>query len=335
MKRKKLVIIITLVILLIFLGNKLKYDMNYPFTNKSNESQILVNNGDSLLNVVSKMNDEGLIKNEFLLKIYIKLSRFNTNIKQGEYSIKKDMSIQQFINMLNTGTEHKDFVQVTIPEGYDIESIADLLQQKEIIEREEFLKSCKEYNLPNYIKANSKVRYALEGYLFPDTYKLKKNSNGIEIIEKLIKRFEYVIDEIGRDGNDIKDISEVITIASLIEKEARVDDDRSKIASVIKNRISKRMMLQIDAAVIYAIGEHKKSLSLNDLKIDSPYNTYKVTGLTPGPICSPGKESIKAALKPDDTDYVFYVLEDDKRHYFTKNYNDFLKAKQKYKNRIK
>ena len=330
---KKKVIIITLVILLIFLGYKVRQDMKYPFSQNSNELQVVVNEGDSLLNVVSKMKDKNLIKNEFSLKMYIKGSKFNTNIKPGEYSIDSTMATEQFISMLNVGTKDENFVQVTIPEGYDIESIANVLEEKEIINKEDFLKSCKEYTLPNYIKADAKVRYALEGYLFPDTYKFKKNSDGDEVIAKLLKKFEDVIKDIEKDGNKINNLSEAVTIASLIEKEARVDEDRPKISSVIENRINKGMKLQIDAAVIYALGEHKNKLSLNDLKVESPYNIYKVEGLTPGPICSPGRESIEAALNPEDTEYVFYVLEDDKKHYFTKDYNDFLKAKERYKNR--
>lgn len=333
MKGKKLIIIISAFILLILLGFKVKHDMKYPFTKTSNESQILVSEGDSLLNVVSNMKDKGFIRNEFIVKIYIKMSKFNANIKPGEYDVREDMSIHEFVSMLNTGVEDKDFIQVTIPEGYDIESIADVLQKKEIITREDFLKSCKDYILPNYIETNSKVRYALEGYLFPDTYKFKKNSTGQEVISRLINRFEDVIKDIEKSGSKIDNLSEIITIASLIEKEARVDEDRTKIASVIENRISKGMMLQIDAAVIYALGEHKQKLSLNDLKIESPYNTYKIKGLTPGPICNPGRESIEAAINPDDTDYVFYVLDDNNKHYFTNDYNDFLKAKQRYKNK--
>ena len=126
----------------------------------------------------------------------------------------------------------------------------------------------------------------------------------------------------------------MITIASIVEKEARVDEDRPYIASVINNRLEKNMRLQIDATVLYALGQHKDRLVLQDLKIDSPYNTYKVNGLTPGAICSPGKESIEAALNPSNTDYLYYVLQDSKKHYFTNNYQDFLKAKEKYKKQL-
>lgn len=333
MKSKKVVLLITLCALFIFLGFKVRKDMKYPFSFKNSEEKILVSEGDTLLSLVNKMENKNLLKNEFLLKMYIKGAKFNTNIKPGEYNVDKSMSTQQFISMLNAGTEDKNFIQVTIPEGYDIESIADLLQEKGIIDKEEFLKSCREFVLPSYIKVNSKLRYSLEGYLFPDTYKFKKDSSGNEIILKLFKRFEDIIKDIEKSGDKIENVPQIITIASLIEKEARVDEDRTKISSVIQNRIKKDMLLQIDAAVIYALGDHKERLSLDDLKINSPYNTYKVKGLPPGPICSPGRESIVAALNPESTNYVFYVLEDNKKHYFTDNYNDFLKAKERYKNK--
>lgn len=336
MKRKNLFSLIIIIAILAILGLKVWNDINFPFTLKNEKIKFTVEEGDSLFNVIGKLQEKSLIKNEFLFKIYIKKNNLNTNIKPGEYSLDKDLNINKFVQMLNKGSKDGNHVKVTVPEGYDIEQIANLLQQKGIISKEEFIKSCKNYKAPSYIRVNSKAKYALEGYLFPDTYELKKNIKGDEIIGKMLEQFELVLKDIQKKTNkNIDETHKLITSASLIEKEARIDEDRAKISSVIYNRLNKNMMLQIDATVLYALGEHKSKLSYEDLKVKSPYNTYLIKGLPPGPICSPGRLSIEAALLPEKTNYVFYVLEDDKKHYFTSNYNDFLKAKERYKNKNK
>lgn len=333
MRKKKMLALIIPIIILALLGFKILQDIKHPFSTKIGETPILVGEGDSLFNVVNGLKKKGLIKNEFLFKIYIKKNNLNTNIKPGEYYIDNSQTIRGFVDMLNKGTKDGSYVQITIPEGYEIEQIAALLDAKGIITKEEFLESCKKYKVPSYVKVSNKLKYALEGYLFPDTYEFKKGTKGEEIITRMLKQFEVVLKDINK--KEVDNIHELITAASLIEKEARIDEDRPKIASVLYNRLNKNMMLQMDASVLYAIGKHKNRVTYEDLKVKSPYNTYVVKGLPPGPICSPGKPSIEAALNPLKTDYVFYVLEDNKKHYFTNNYKDFLKAKEKYKNRVK
>ena len=143
----------------------------------------------------------------------------------------------------------------------------------------------------------------------------------------MILRFEEVFNEIEKDLNievENNDIEKIITIASIIEKEARLDSERALISSVIYNRLNDDRMLQIDATVIYALGEHIDKVYLKHLEVDSPYNTYDNYGLPIGPISNPGSESIKAALNPEKTDYLFYVLKDDNSHYFTEDENDFM-----------
>ncbi|KOA20488.1 cell division suppressor protein YneA [Clostridium homopropionicum DSM 5847] len=333
MKKNKLINLLILIAFISILGIKVSSDIKSPFKVKDGNFKFSVNEGDTLFNVVSKLKEKELIKNEFLFKVYIKNNNLNTNIKPGEYYLNSDTSIRNFVEMLNKGSKESTLLKVTIPEGYDIKQIAKLMEEKGIISSEEFINSCKKYKTPNYIKSSSKVKYALEGYLFPDTYEFNKNVTGKEIIDKMLNQFQLVVRNIEKESNKkIDDMQKIITIASIIEKEARVDEDRAKISSVIYNRLDKNMMLQVDATVLYALEEHKNKLTYDDLKIKSPYNTYVTNSLPPGPICSPGVESIKAALFPEKTNYVFYVLEDDKKHFFTNNYNDFLKAKERYKN---
>lgn len=336
MKRLKGIVIVLVLFIIVLLGVSINSNIKHPFVTTTDKVSVVVTEGESLFNVIKDLENRELIKNAYIIKLYIKGKKFNTNIKPGKYEIDENTSVEKLIEILNSGTEDKNLVKITIPEGYDIEDIAEVLDKNDIISKEEFIKSCKSYKLPEYIKVNSKAKYALEGFLFPDTYELKKGSSGKDIINKMLSRFEAIFADIkDKDNKEIKDVSKIITLASIIEKEARIDEDRAKIASVFNNRLKKNMMLQVDATVLYAIGEHKQKLYYKDLEIDSPYNTYKVKGLPPGPICSPGRPSIEAALNPDETNYVFYVLEDSKKHYFTDNYKDFLKAKERYKNTVK
>ena len=183
--------------------------------------------------------------------------------------------------------------------------------------------------MPSYVKDNPDKRYNLEGFLFPDTYSFEIGVEPQYIIETMIKRFEEVFKEItASDTITEEEVEKVVNVASIIEKEARVDEDRPLIASVIYNRLKQNMPLQIDATVIYAHGYYIESVRNRHLAIESKYNTYLYKGLPVGPICNPGVESLKAALNPASTDYLFYLLASDDEHYFTNNYDDFLKKKE-------
>ncbi len=176
------------------------------------------------------------------------------------------------------------------------------MEKQGIIKKEDFIKSIKEYKGPSFVKEDKNRKYSLEGYLFPDTYEFFKGMQGDKIIDKMLDRFNYVIKEIEKENNiKIKDedMDKLISMASVIEKEAEKDDERGKVASVFYNRIDKKMKMESCATVLYALGYHKDKLYYKDLKIKSPYNTYLNTGLPIGPICSPGKNSIKAALNPE------------------------------------
>lgn len=335
MKRiKKITVALIILCILIFIGFKTFKNIKYPFVSTTDKISVVVAKGDSLSNVINKLHKEGYIKRPNVIKLYINIRRIDTTIKQGKYNINTNISIDRFIKILNQGFDD-EIIKVTIPEGYNVEDIGKLLEDKGIITKEQFIKSCKNYKLPQYVKQNKNTKYSLEGYLFPDTYRFKKGVSGNEIIKDMLEQFKLVINDIEKKNNKINNLHEILTKASIIEKEARSEEDRFKISSVIDNRIQKQMKLQVDATVLYSLGEHKKRLYYKDLNINSPYNTYKVKGLPPGPICNPGKPSIIAALKPQKTDYLYYVLENNKGHYFTKDYKDFLMAKERYKKQIK
>ena len=296
------------------------YATKKPLKGKG-EITVVVNEGDSLYGVIERLNDEGVLKSRVCMNLYMRLKGTSANILPGSFQVPVDSSFEEIIAILEKEPEGNS-ISVTIPEGYDIEEIGDLFESKGLFTKAEFIEAVKEYPVPSYIPESTERRYDLEGFLFPDTYKFNLDVSPEEVIKAMLNVFEErVVSIVGNKD----DIYKYVTMASIIEGETMADDERTIVASVINNRIDQGMMLQIDATVIYALGEHVDKVLYKHLEVDSPYNTYKNYDLPVGPICSPGIESIKAAMNPADTDYLFYVLtEDGIHHYFTDDYQDFL-----------
>lgn len=294
------------------------------------EEIIEVAEGDSFYGVLNKLSEEDKIKNEFLVKLYLKIRGIKPEVLAGTYKLDKSMTLDEIITLLsNDSTIGK--IYITIPEGYTIDDIATELEENNICSSEDFINSVKNYDLPTYVSNNPNKRYNLEGFLFPDTYSFNENENADFVVKTMINRFEEVWQELVQSlnlsiAND--EIEKIVNVASIIEKEAVVDSERSLISSVIYNRIAIEMPLQIDATVIYSYGYHIEKMYEKHLEIDSPYNTYMYYGLPIGPISNPGRASLMAALKPEKTDYLYYLLESEYTHYFTDNYDDFLRRKE-------
>lgn len=330
---KRVLVIIVIVLIVGLVGFKLYYNriVNHPFKLTVDSVELEVKEGQSLNDVLKKLSNQKIIGNTYLIKYYVKSNDIGTNIKKGTYSIEKDMNLNTFLTNLSSGKVAAELNKVTIPEGYNIEEIADSLEKSQIISKEEFLEAVKEYEIPSYIKKDSKRKYQLEGFLFPDTYEFEDDITGEEIIERMLSRFEEVISEIEQaTGNTIdkSKLDDIVTMASIVEKEAVRDDERGKVASVFYNRMEKNIKFQSCATVLYALGYHKAELSNEDIKIDSPYNTYKVDGLPVGPIACPGKASLNAAINPEKTDYLFFISNDDGTHEFTANDEEFMRLKE-------
>lgn len=320
---KKKLSIILIIILAIILGCVFYYKDVTSKPLKGEVATVEVESGDSFYKVLNKLDKQGMLKNRSLLGIHVKLSGVKTNIVPGVFEIPGDAKLEEMIEILGQSTN--EGITVTIPEGYDIERMADLFEEKGMFTKSEFIDAVKAYPLPSYIPESSERRYDLEGFLFPDTYFFDKDAKPASVVGTMFKTFESKVKPLVEDENDIY---EIVTKASIIEGETRVDEERPIVASVINNRLNIDMMLQIDATVIYALGEHVSTVLYEHLNVDSPYNTYKNYGLPVGPICSPGLASIKAAINPADTNYLYYVLETEDHHYFTDNYTDFENKKR-------
>ncbi|MCM8788788.1 MAG: endolytic transglycosylase MltG, partial [Candidatus Omnitrophica bacterium] len=209
------------------------------------------------------------------------------------------------------------YIKLVFPEGITCYEIGKVLEQEGICSASEFEDFAK--------------KQALEGFLFPDTYKFPYGVSKEAVAKKMIEKFWDVIQSIKPDIINLKrdELVKIITIASIIEKEAEVDSERPIVAGIFYNRLKRNMPLQSCATIKYAIG-NKKNLGLQDLKVQSPYNTYKHRGLPPGPICNPGKKSLEAAIHPSKTSYLFFVSKGDGTHYFSTTYSEHLSAKNFY-----
>lgn len=224
-------------------------------------------------------------------------------------------------------------VRFTIPEGYDIKRTTEKLSSEGLINAEVFADEIVSGQFDYKFLSDAPAgENRLEGFLFPETYDIYTTANEHDIINKMLSQFDAVFtDEYYARAEELDmSVREIITLASIIEREARVPEDRPVIASVFYNRLEVGMPLQSCATVQYILGEQKAVLSIKDTRIESPYNTYLNNGLPPGPIASPGADSIKAALYPDDTDYLYFLAKGDGSHAFSATYDQFLKDKAKY-----
>ena len=333
---RKLIISLSLIILIIF-SSFIYYRgvISKPLKGTNNTVEIVVNNGDSFYNVLDRLDKEGIIKNKFIIKSYLKYKNITADIKPDKYKVAKDISLAQLIEVLNTGKGNLNTAKITIPEGYEVNDIAALLDTKGIISKDEFIKSVAAYPIKPYMKSDKKIKYKLEGYLFPDTYQIKNGSTGKEILDIMTNRFEQVLAEIQKDKkiklSDEK-IGNIITLASIVEKEGITDDDRVKAAQVFNQRLKINMRLQSDVTVLYALGVHKDVVLYKDLEVDSPYNTYKIDGLPVGPVCNPGRQAIEASINPKDTKNIYFIIIKGGPHLFTSDYNEFLKVKDSLNN---
>ena len=325
---KKLGLLIIFLIVSVLAGNyQYKEIIQHPIKTIQ-DIHVTVKSGDTLYSILDHLNQTGAIKNSSIIKFYIKKNQIKSKIHTGTFLVPKDVTVAGLIATLSTLGNEEDIVKVAIPEGFDINEIAKVLQEKGIISSVKFIESCKTYKIPTYINENVNRNYNLEGFLFPATYSLKADMSGNEIIKLMINKFYSTINEINKENPiDMKKLDEIIIMASIVERETNDKTERAKIASVFYNRLDKNIKLQSCATVLYSLGKHKEKLYNSDLNVKSPYNTYKIDGLPIGPICNPGKASILAVLSPAKTNYLYFVLDINGKHFFTDDYNKFLKVK--------
>lgn len=271
--------------------------------------------GASTDTIAGKLASRGLIDSPLLFRLYLALTGQGGDLQAGRYRFAGGQTIPGIVAQLRTGAVAFETVRVTIPEGFTVVQIADLLAAHGVCSRQAFLATVRHasfsYWFVRAIPRNPGMRDRLEGYLFPDTYDFLRAEPPLQAVDEMLAETARLLtpQRVRRAHAEGFTIAQILTIASLIEREAKLASDRPLIASVIMNRLHAHppMPLQMDASIEYALGRHVTDLTQQDLAVNSPFNTYTHTGLPPGPIANPGLPSILAALYPAHTDYYYYV----------------------------
>ena len=292
--------------------------------------------------VASSLKEAGLIEYEWLFKFFCQISHADTKVTPGSYELKSTFDYRALVQNMQPGSGSAVTVKVTIPEGYSLNQIFRKLEENGVCSYDELVEAAAnsnyKYSFLEGIEAGDMTR--LEGYLFPDTYEFYVGMQASSAINKFLERFNYVFtaDMLKQATDRGLSLQQVITVASLIEKEAAVDNEkgineRALVASVIYNRLNAGMPLGIDASILYLYPDHEGGPTAEMLALDSPYNTRLYTGLPPTPIGNPGLAAIQAALNPETTSYYYYALdtETNTHRFFTNDYefNNFV-ATQNY-----
>ncbi len=293
-------------------------------------AKVEVLKGETLTDVAAKLEEAGVIENAFVFKTQARIEGYGTEIKTGRYTFERGQESGEILEKLTTAGEAAPTIAVTIPEGLTLEETARTVAAGTAIPAAEFERAARETDY-GYAFLEDPAIKTTEGYLFPRRYDFEKGVTAAQVVDRLLG--QYLIETASMEIGGAKERHgltehELVTVASLIEKESANPEERPLIASVIYNRLRREMPLQIDATVQYALERPKEHLSLADLRTASPYNTYEHPGLPPGPICSPSRQSLAAAINPQRTDYLYYVLKANGReHFFTSDYDAFLREK--------
>jgi len=272
--------------------------------------------------------EQNIVRNvdEFLL--WLRVSGQEKELKAGTYELYKYKNPVYLINQLRSGGRSE--IIVTIPEGSTIQETAHILASHGLVDCERFIQLCSDDSLINALGLNLR---SLEGYLFPDTYSLSALQSEASVITTMVRNFQHRLLKYGL--SDADSLYRIVVLASIVEREAKYEDERPVIARVFLNRLKSNRPLESCATIFYILKTaedpvSKQKLTDRDLQIISPYNTYLHLGLPPGPICSPGESSIRAAITPADVDYLYFVAKGDGRHHFSRTYREHALAKDRY-----
>lgn len=295
---------------------------------------VVIPDGSSVARIAAILDEKGVIRNARVFRLYVRL-KGSGSFQAGEYNFRQNESADEVIAALTKGPAYVfKGDKVTIPEGFTLKQIADRVGSIPGFSGERFLALTQSGEIRSQYQPPDSTN--MEGLLYPETYLLEKGADERSLLIKMVDTFDAQAAAAGIDKAADVGLTpyEAIIVASLIERETRFDEERGKISQVIQNRLAKKMQLQLDATVVYALGGGKTRVLSSDLLVDSPYNTYKIAGLTPTPIASPSRASLDAAVNPTPGPWVFYVVtEKDGRHSFAITYDEQLRNIQKAKER--
>ncbi|MGC8595783.1 MAG: endolytic transglycosylase MltG [Candidatus Kryptoniota bacterium] len=303
-----------------------------PYHHASGKGVVItVSRGSPATQVYDQLGNQGVISSRLLFKIMARIFSIDRKIRAGKYLFVGNYSDYNVLRLLSTGKSNL-LVQVTIPEGLTIRQIASIMDREVGVDSTEFVNLAMRDSLAHALGLPSKN---LEGFVFPETYEFYYGTDPGEILERMVDEFKLFFNDSLKDRLQKLHVSllEAVTIASIVEAEAKVDSERAIIASVYYNRLQKGMPLEADPTIEYALGQHRR-IYYKDLHIRSPYNTYKKIGLPPTPICNPGRKSIIAALYPAKTGYFYFVATGSGGHRFSRTFAQHLRAVRAYRKAV-
>lgn len=283
--------------------------------------------------IAAELEAKGLVRDAFRMRVLAKISGLGSKVKRGEYALNKGMSPQEILGILVSGKSIQ--YPVTFPEGTNIYEMGAILESKGLFKAADFIAACRDKELIRQLLGIDVS--SLEGYLFPETYNLTKYTPLRELLGAMVQNFKNVyttLEAQGKTASTPLARHEIVTLASVVEKETGAPEERPMIASVFYNRIGKNMRLQSDPTIIYGIwtesGSYKQNITKEDILRPTPYNTYTVPRLPFGPIANPGRDALAAVMRPGRSEFFFFVSRNDGTHIFTKNYEDHNKAVQSF-----
>lgn len=340
--KKYLVFLILLLIVGFFISEI--YLPKKPFSEE--EIIFIVEKGQGSKEIALSLEKQGLIKRALVFRTYVLLFGVSGKLQAGTYQLSPAMNIPQIVKKFVSGDTIKE--KITIPEGWNLRDIGWYFEGKGMFQAEELFELVgfpaidysqaidlplpKDFSADYSFLKDKPQNIGLEGYLFPDTYEINKGDNLEEIVEKMLNNFDKKLTPDLREEiiNQNKSIFEIVTMASLLEKEVRTLEDRKLVSGILWKRKNYNIPLQVDATITYLTGKKTIKVSKEETEIDSPYNTYKYLGLPLGPICNPGLESILAALYPENSEYWYYLSTLEGETIFSKTLEEHNIAKAKY-----
>jgi len=301
--------------------------LSWNITCSGTEKIVAIPKGASVHQTIQLIQKNGCLSDldVSILKLAMTVTLRNGNVIPGRYTFKGISTIGNMVNLITTSS--RDRKKVTLLEGWTVEQIADELHRRLQIDTYKFISLCKDFNFVHSLNIDSP---SIEGFLFPDTYIFLSSYTEEQIITIMVNQFFYnykrYINKL--KGHTSLSIREITTMASIIQGEAMSDDEMPTISSVYHNRLKRKMLLQADPTIQYIIPGNNRRLYNKDLRVDSPYNTYKYKGLPPGPINNPGLSALKAAIHPAETQFLYFVADGEGRHIFTRNNEEHNEAKK-------
>jgi peptidoglycan lytic transglycosylase G len=310
--------------------NWVDHQLHQPANPGNSKVRFVVPEGATFHEVADTLHRAGLIDSVTVFDLYARYKHLDRNVQAGAYELSRNLNMIQILTALQTALPEEVFV--TVPEGFTIKKTAAMLDQGGVIKGSDYMALAVQGQFNYDFLKDLPPGASLEGFLFPDTYLVPRNATAKDLITQQLETFKKFWDDTRKSEAAKRNLNtlQVVTIASMIEREARFQDDRPLVASVIYNRLAAGWALQIDATVLYAKGVWQSSVTTDDRKIDSPYNTYLHTGLPPGPIANPGINAIDAALQPAQTGYFFYLSDPQGHNHYAKTNDEFARLLKQY-----